>query len=881
MSLSSRILNVFRRNRINREIDEELASHLDEAVDRGRQAGEARRALGSMLRHREQSRDVRVLSWLDALQSDAVFGWRQIRRNAVTSVAAVLSLALAIGGCTAAFRIIDALLLRPLPVAHPEQLYALSRLSNYPFGTPQMYDGWEYPLFSRMRDGVQDQAELLAVSYAERVDTFPNADGDSEKATRQFVSGSLFASFGLQPVLGRLLTAGDDSAPGGHPYAVLSYDYWTRRFGQDSHVIGRTLRFDANLYEIIGVSPESFTGTEPGTSIDVYLPITMNPSVTRSDSTWFRTLVRVKPGVAIAPLRDRLQAMARAFQADRAKGFNDVTKARAQDYINQRVLIDAAPTGVSFLQDDNRRPLLALGVLVLLVLLIACANVANLMTAQAASRAREMALRVSIGAGRGRLVQLVLVESAWLAGLATLVGSLFAWWAAPLVVGLINPPDNPARLALPADWRVLGFGALLTIVVTALLGLVPALRVSGISPAGALKGGDDPHARRTGMLALLAGQVGFCVLVVFISTLFVTTFQRLAHDPTGFSAARLVTLETVASPAREPAFWDEVLNHLRQVPGVERVAMADQPLLSGYGSNSFLSFNGGPPTEVMAFFRRVSPNWRETMSIPLIAGRDFRDGDITPRVAIVNETFAKVFFNGENPIGKTFDTSYGKQHFEIIGLTRDARYRGLRERILPVAYIPIASIDTAGMPNAAGRATLIVRTTAIDPLTLAPVLRQEVTRARSDFRVSTVRTQQSLNDSQSVRERLMAMLAMFFAAVALALAGVGLYGVLHYAALQRRREIGIRLAIVARASDIIRSVTMQMFAMVAAGEIAGIALGLWSARYIESLFYQVNATDPAMLALPLLTFLIVAAVAALPPALRATRINLVSALRAD
>ena len=250
MSLPSRILNVFRRARINREIDEELASHLDEAVERGRQVEEARRALGSVLRHRETSRDVRVATWLDALRSDAVFGWRQIRRNAVTSAAAVLSLALAIGGCTAAFRIIDALLLRPLPVEKPEQLYVLSRLSNYPFGTPQTYDGWEYPLFSRMRDEVKDQADLLAVSYAERVDLFPNADADSEKATRQFVSGSLFESFGLRPVLGRLLRSDDDGAPGAHPYAVLSYDYWTRRFNQDPRVIGRTLRLDADLYEI-------------------------------------------------------------------------------------------------------------------------------------------------------------------------------------------------------------------------------------------------------------------------------------------------------------------------------------------------------------------------------------------------------------------------------------------------------------------------------------------------------------------------------------------------------------------------------------------------------------------------------------------------------
>ena len=251
--------------------------------------------------------------------------------------------------------------------------------------------------------------------------------------------------------------------PGAHPYAVLSYDYWTNRFGRDPKVIGRTFRIGNDLYEIVGVGPERFTGTEPGTVIDIFLPTMMHPGVLRPDWTWMRTIARVKPGVAMEPLRAKLDATSRAFEAERAKGFGGMSKEFMDAFLSQKVVLEPAAAGESDLQSDYRTSLAALGVLVALVLLIACANVANLMAAQSAARAREMALRVSIGAGRARLVQLVLVESAWLALLAAALGAAFAWWAAPVVVGMINPPENPARLFLPADWRVVAFGLVLTV----------------------------------------------------------------------------------------------------------------------------------------------------------------------------------------------------------------------------------------------------------------------------------------------------------------------------------------------------------------------------------------------------------------------------------
>ena len=326
--------------------------------------------------------------------------------------------------------------------------------------------------------------------------------------------------------------------------------------------------------------------------------------------------------------------------------------------LKQRVVLQPAAAGFSSVQKYFREPLAALGVLVALVLMIACANVANLMTAQAAARARELALRVSIGAGRWRLVQLVLVEGGWLGFLAAAAGALFAWWSVPLVVGMLNAPDdpNPVRLSLPADWRVLGFGLALTLGVTLLFGLAPALRASAVKPATALKGGEDPHSRRRLMHALIAFQAAFCFLVLYAAGMFVATFERLSQEPTGFSAERLLALNTVAESAQPPAYWDQVVEHLRAVPGVETVALASRPLLSGYSSNDAVAIDGGPPSEDMAYFLNVSPGRVEEMKIPLMDGRGFRAGDTYPGVAVVSETFAKRFFRGENPVGRWFES---------------------------------------------------------------------------------------------------------------------------------------------------------------------------------------------------------------------------------
>ena len=413
--------------------------------------------------------------------------------------------------------------------------------------------------------------------------------------------------FGLRPTIGRLLTEDDDLKPLSRPYAVLSYDYWTRRFGQDARVIGRSFRMGNDILEIVGVGPKGFTGTEPGIGVDVFLPTMMYEGVNHGDWAWLRTFVRLKPGVVARPVVERLQATFYASNEDRAKEFPGRPKMFLDHFLGQKLLLERAAAGVSGMQKDYGVSLIALGVLVALVLLIACANIANLRSAQASARAREMALRVSIGAGRWRLIQLVLVESALLAFLAAVIGGVFAWRAAPFIVGRINPADNPARLDLPGDWRVLGFGLLLTGAVTLLFGLVPALHASRVMPASALRGGDDPHSRRRLMHALIAIQVAFCFLVLFVGGLFVSTFNRIAQQPTGFSSDRLLTLDTVSNRPQPVAFWNQVLDHLRGLPGVEKVALAGWPLLSGNGSNGFVVIHGGPVSEAFNYFLRVSP----------------------------------------------------------------------------------------------------------------------------------------------------------------------------------------------------------------------------------------------------------------------------------
>jgi predicted permease len=885
MSLWSRISNALRSERLNREIDEELQSHIEESIASGRDPREARRAFGSPLRAREASHSIRATGWLESILADLRFGWRQLWRNKIASLTAVLSLALGIGSCVAAFRLMDALLWRPLPISNSSRLYVLSRQMSGLYGKPVEDGHWSTPEFKAMSGAARDQADLIAISDADRTDITWSTDGDIEKVHVAYVSGNMFPVFGLEPSLGRLIVPADDRAPGTGPYAVISWDYWNHRFGRDPQVLGRSLYIGDRIFEIIGVGPRDFTGTEKGTATDIFLPVAMNSEATHDSTSWHRVFIMLKPGVnaatSLESLRQHLSAVSHAFEAGCTECLRGMTQANVDRYLDQKLILNSAGAGISDLQKDYRRLLGVLGLLVALVLLIACVNVANMMTAQATARAHEMALRISIGAGRHRLVQLILCQSALLALFSSVLGAFFAAWSAPFVLSLVNPPDNPARLDLPADWRVLVFGFGLMILMVLLLGLLPALRASAVRPVAALKGGDNPRSPRRLMQGAIALQVAFCCLVLFLSSLFVASFQRLQNRPLGFSTDRLLLLETVAGKGQLPVVWNQTAEALRAVPGVDSVAISRWPILGRIAINSDIFINGAAPDSTPAFFLMVSPGWLSTMKISLAAGRDFRPQDTSPGAAIVNETFAKTFFPGQDPVGRSFARGTGEPSYKIVGVTPDTPYRELREPNRPVFYIPFNELDNRSAPAAAGFATFVIHTDSKNPLAMADTLRHLIAERHNGLRVSNVRTQLDLFHDQTIRERLIATLAAFFAAVALLLAGIGLYAILNYSVLQRRREIGIRMAIGASRAGIVRLVTFDAFIMSALGGCAGIALGFGAARYVQSLFYQVKASDADMIALPVCAILFTALIATLPAVLRALRTDPIEILRAE
>jgi len=431
-------------------------------------------------------------TFLAALPSDAVYALRRLWQAKVTSAAAILSLGIAIGACTSSYRLLDALLLRTLPVAHPERLYAVAyRSADSRDGRPATYDSNSYPAFLRMKATVHDRAQMVAVSYTDRSDLTYGADDAMEKAFTQYVSGDMFSVLGLRPALGRLLDPGDDDSPGAHPVAVIAYDYWTARFGGDPAAIGRSFRMGGQLFQIVGVAPPGFSGTETGLPVDVFLPMMMKTRSTLEswNNFWLRALVVLDPGAAPASVREQLNATYRAIETQRSRSVT-LTPGQRRALFQDALLLQPAGSGRSNLQRDYRDSLYALAVLVGLVLLIAAANLANLMSARGVQREREMGIRQSLGASGGRLLQMVLIESAWIAAAATLAGVLFSSWATPAIVGWLNRPESPIRLSLPLDYRIGAFSLSLALVVTLLFGLPSALRLLHSRPAVWLRGGN-------------------------------------------------------------------------------------------------------------------------------------------------------------------------------------------------------------------------------------------------------------------------------------------------------------------------------------------------------------------------------------------------------
>ena len=894
MSWLSRIANVFRPSGVDRRLDEEMAFHIDSRIadlvaggmTRDRAEAMARRQFGNRLRFREQSRDVKLLPWLDSLVRDVRLGARMLRKNWLATGAAIVSLSLALGACIAAFSLVDALIFKPLPVERPERLIYLTFPGSNP-DAPEN-DVFSDPAFVRLRDAGRGRVDLFAVAYPNKPRvTFDEANGERETVRAQFVSGDAFERLGVGPAAGRLLTMQDDQHPGAHPVAVLGHAFWMQRFGGDPRIVGRWFAVHGSKedrqFQVVGVIEPGFNGVEPGASTDVWFPYAMQAPSTFGNSGYrtLRVIGRLRENVTVEQVHDVLQGAFTNFRReDAAKIFSrDDPPDRVSQYVNTPLHVRSAATGPSPLRDRFQRPLWVLSAIAVLMLLIAGSNVANLFFARAAARGDEMSLRLSLGAGRGRLIQQMLVESAMVAGVACLIGVAFAAAAAPAVVSMLTSADDPVLLDLRVDWRLVVVVSGMTLLSTLLLGLAPALRVSHVALMTTLKpsGGRASAGART-QRPFVVMQVAFSLIVLFVGALLVRSFVRLSSVNPGFaiSDVLLVSWEAVQriEPNQQRAALLEVLDRLRDLPGVAAVGAAEFNVL-GRPWRHYVPVPGTARETIEVTMAPVTPGYFETMKMPLLAGRTFGLADLTPEdptVVIVNESFATRYFGREPAVGRRFEAGFGRTRTpnEVVGVVADVRY-DLRQTPAPTIYM-LLPLDTFR--------TLHVRVTgAAKPI--ADVLRDEVRAATPLLRVTSITSQEALVNRTLVRERLLALLSGFFALVGLVLTAVGLFGVLSYAVVQRTREIGIRVALGARAVGAVRSVLADTARTTLIGAASGLAGGLYASRYVESMLFEVEPRDVWSLALPFGTLLLTAFVAGLVPAWRAARVDPVIALRSE
>ena len=842
---------------------------------------------------RETSRDAKLLPWLESLLRDARFGFRMLRKDSAVTAAALASLALAIGASLAAFALVDALLLRPLPVYQPERLV---QLSTWDERDPHENYTFNYPLFERCRQATRGQLELFGMSnQSPEAVVFAKSGGVQEKVRLQYASGNALTSLGIRPALGRLLNPSDDLRPGAHPVAVLSYDFWMRRFGGDPAVLGRWFSNGAKQFQIVGVTAKGFTGIEPGKDTDLWVPTMMwsvPEDLSDAGSYWFIVLGRLKPGVTAEAVRPILQGVYANFLREQAAGFRaDESRAVVDSFLHGSLHVLAAPNGPSRLRETFARPLWILAAVAALLLLIACSNLANLFTARALAREREMALRISIGAGRGRLLRQLLVEGLLLAGAASVLAAMFAAVAAPSLVGLLSTSDSPAYLDLHPDWRMLAFLLLACTTATLLFALLPALRASGVSPHEALKSGGRQPARAGALRPMLAAQIAFSFVVLFVAGLLLLSFRQLTHVNLGFrkNGVVLIGVETTDPNPFAKIYYTpaarltalQLVDRVREVPGVRNAAMCEFGFFSGSLMGENVRIPGRAPGDGGIYGVPVSPGFLETTGVRLLEGRSFAPADITPTpdqhetagrasAVLVNQAFARRFYPGQDPVGKRFVEARGDTDLprDIIGVVRDVRLQSVRDPAPPTVFVPLRGLN----------GTLAVRTDG-DPWRVVPLVRRQIDSFGHSVRSGDVTLQSTLVDDALVRERLLALLAGFFALAAVALAGVGLYGVLSYSVVRRTKEIGIRMALGAKQASVVRLVVREIAIAAAVGIAAGLVLGRLLARPVESLLYEVKPGGFWSLALPLALLLAAAALAAFRPAYRAAKVEPAVALR--
>jgi predicted permease len=831
---------------------------------------------------------------MSATSSDFRLALRGLLRSPVFSIVAILSLALGIGANTAIFTLVDQLILRALPVSHPEELVMLYQQGAH-MGANLGTRMHSYPLYQDL----QARAEPLSEVACRRL--FPasvSVDNTTERITAEMVSGNFFTMLGVKPAIGRVFNSKeDDQVYRGHPVVVLNYDYWMRRFAGDRSVVGKKILVNDYPMTIVGVSAAGFNGIDPAQSAQLRVPVQMMPvmmpefgwvHVDDRRARWVQVFGRLKPGYTVESARAPIQTLftqVRSYEITLpvAKDWSPFARDR---FMKGQLLLESASTGFSQIRNDFSKALLVLMSMVGLVLLIACANVANLLIARAFMRQKEIAVRLSLGASRGRLVRQLLVESAVLSTAGALVGVGIAVALTRGLLALVPSQGQPILIGASPDARILLFTLALTALTAIVFGLVPALRASRPDVWSTLKDvvGAVVGARGSLFLrkGLVAAQVALSFLLLFGAGLFVRSLQNLRTTDTGVALENLVTFQVAPALSgydnpRGAIFYQQLLERLRALPGMKSAALATVPILSGDEWDNSMSVEGhrtADGEDMQAFMNAVSPGYFQAMQIPLVEGRDFTSLDIKEdsKVAIVNRKFATHFFPNGGAVGKRIGNGIGpraKLDVEIVGVVGDALYEGPREGVHRQVFVPNWGRNSG---------TIYARTVA-NAASVFGAIRNEVRRLDASMPVYEMKTVHAQLDETLLTDRLIALLSAGFGLLATLLASIGLYGVMTFVVASRRKELGLRLALGAQPAFVIWLVMREVILLLAIGLAIGVPAAIGSGRLVASQLYGIQPYDPRIAVATIALLAVVSAAAGFIPARRASRIDPILALR--
>jgi predicted permease len=831
---------------------------------------------------------------MGTLLQDLRYGLRMLAKNPGFTAVAVLTLALGIGANTAIFSLLDAVLLRNLPVREPGQLVLFGKgnwmgsVNSLPSRSMQLFS---YPFYKQFRQKNEVFSDVTAIGSI-LFGTHGRA-GDSpslEKINAELVSGTFFDTLGVHPILGRALTDSDDETPGAHPVAVASYSWWQRRLGKDPAAVGKTITIRSTVYTIIGVAPPEFFGAIVGQSPDVWIPLAMEKEISPGwnglNDNLFQSLyivARRKPGVTMEQASANTNLLFRQMVHEYAGP--KPSQEQLDGIQHAQIELTPASTGLSHLRHQFSFPLKLLMGVVALVLLIACANVANLLLSRATARQREIAVRMSVGAGRWRLVRQLLTESLILAFGGALAGVMCAWWGSNLLLRMVSSGLEVLPIQVAPDAQVLGFTLGVTMLTVILFGAFPALRSTRIEMAPSLKegrGAISEHGHNWLSRGLIVSQVALSLVLLVGAGLFLRSLVNLMNVDTGFNKQNVLVLGIDPSgagykeDARLESLMEQVEQRVSSLPGVRAASFAFIVFNQG-GWTSGISVPGRPSSkdDPEADHNIVGPQYLEAMEMPLLMGRGLTAGDtaVSPKVAMINQAMARAYFPGGSPLGRTF--GIGKesewQNIQVVGVVKDAKYMNLDEKSMPAAFYPHAQ-------HIGFYWNLVVRTSG-DPKLVTKEIRGAVAGIDPNLPVGDVWSLAELVDNSVQDQRLVAQLSTFFGGVAVFLACIGIYGLMSYAVTRRTNEIGIRMALGAGRHDILWMVLRETLLLVLIGVAIGVPLAPAASRLATSLLFGLKPFDPLSIALAIFTMVAVAIFAGYLPARRATKVDPMVALR--